>query len=293
MISRQYYRAAGVRSAIAALEKHKLSHPVLIAGGTDLMLQLEKGSIHTDLLVDISQVRELKRIRVRGNEVCIGSAATFSEIIESSLLQETLPILVDASRQVGAPQIRNMGTIGGNVCTASGAADLVPCLVALDASVILAGSQGERSLQIREFIRGNRRTLLEPGELLKEIRIRKMEKFSAAAFTKMGLRASQAISVVNAAVLLAVRKTVITEAVIVVGCAGPKAVLCQNASNRLIGIPPSERAFQLAGEDALQELAPMDDIRGSAAFRNHLAAVLVARTLEQAYTRILQSKDTS
>lgn len=286
-----YCRAESINSALAALNRTDFKHPVMIAGGTDLLLRLRKGVVKADLLVDISGIRELKRIQLHKDEVCIGAAVTFSEMIESPILQKELPLLVEASRQIGATQIRNMGTIGGNLCTASGAADLVPCLVALDAHLVLVGPQGERRLPIHDFILTNRKTALGPGELLQEIRVRQMPKAASSAFFKMGLRASQAISVVNAAVVLTMNFDTISHAVIVVGGAGPKAIRCREAEKELAGKAPSGDLFKKAGEAALAETSPMDDIRGSAAFREHLVNVLVEKALHLAHTRAIQKME--
>lgn len=288
---KSYCRAENITSALDALNKTDFKHPVIVAGGTDLLLRLRKGAVKADLLVDISGIHELKRIRLLKGEVSIGSAVTFSEMIESPIIQKEFPVIIEACRQIGATQIRNMGTIGGNICTASGAADLVPCLVALGAHLVLAGPRGEREIPIRDFILTNRKTALASGELLKEIRIERMASSSSVAFVKMGLRASQAISVVNTAVVLTLKSGRISNAVIVVGGAGPKAIRCQAAERELTGKLPSDELFKKAGEAVLNETSPMDDIRGSAAFREHLANVLVEKALHLAHARALRGME--
>ncbi|NLD47678.1 MAG: hypothetical protein GX660_10830, partial [Clostridiaceae bacterium] len=129
---KSYIRVNTIDEAISKLNKHQNSSKI-IAGGTDIMIQLRNNYKKIDLLVDVSQVSALKSIKRDRNKIIIGSAVTFSEIIESNILQQEIPILIEACRKIGAPQIRNMGTIGGNICTASGAADMVPCLFALNA----------------------------------------------------------------------------------------------------------------------------------------------------------------
>jgi carbon-monoxide dehydrogenase medium subunit len=180
-----------------------------------------------------------------------------------------------------------MGTIGGNICTASGAADLVPCLVALEADVILEGINGDRRISVQEFILANRKTMLHSSELLREVRIKKMKMGSGAAFIKMGLRSSQAISVVNSAVVLWIKDGQISKAVIVVGCAAPKAIRCPNAEKKLLNKRPSDELFKMSGNNAIMDINPMDDIRGSAEFRSHLVGVLVTKALQRAYQKCL------
>lgn len=287
MMYSNYYRAKSVAAAISFLDSHKSSHPILVAGGTDIILQLYNGSVKTDTLVDISHIRELKHVKLSREKISIGSSVTFSEMIETDIIGREFPILVEACRQIGATQIRNMGTLGGNICTASGAADMVPCLVALDAELVLFSVEGERVIFISSFIQTNRKTALKPTELLKEVRIKRLPPSTGAAFVKMGLRASQAISVLNTAVTLSLDEGLISRAAVVVGCAGPKAINCTNATEMLLGNKPTEDLFQAVGTAVLEELSPMSDIRSSSAFRNHIAGVLVPRALRLAHERIL------
>lgn len=277
---KQFHRAKDIKSAINALQEK--SKNIIIAGGTDLMVQFRNQLNGCDQLVDISQIKELAQIRVFEKEISIGAVTTFSEIIESFSLQQELSLLVEAARKIGAPQIRNMGTIGGNICTASGAADLVPCLFALNAKVVLASASGERILPIRDFIFDNRKTAINQEEILTEVIINRLPVNASSAFVKFGLRNSQAISIINSAVILYFDDDVISDASIVVGCAGPKAIICNKASNLLKNRPPSDDLFASAGEMVAEEIAPITDLRGSANYRRHLASTLVIRALKRA-----------
>jgi len=254
----------------------------IIAGGTDLMIQLRNDLINCEYIIDITKINQLKGINCDGANVSIGSTVTFAEIMESSLLEKESDLLINACRQIGAVQIRNMGTIGGNICTASGAADLIPCLIALDAQIVLVNIEGERKISINDFIVDNRRTTIKPNELLKEVIIPRLPASSTTEFIKFGQRKSQAISIINIAVLFDYELDYISNAKIVVGCAGPKAILCKEAPSILRGEVPSEKLFKKAGKSVINEIFPIDDIRASAEFRNHLATTLVTKALTMA-----------
>jgi len=283
MLYNSYIRVSDIKSAIEILDKKRSEKPILLAGGTDIVNNIRKSAVKPGILVDISQIPELKQISDTDKKVIIGSAVTFSEIIESPVIASGFPLLIQACEKIGAPQIRNMGTIGGNICTASGAADLVPCLMALNAEVVLAGAKGERCIPLEDFILGNRKTALNPDELLISVKIRKLPDDYSGVFLKLGQRASQAISIVNVAVVMMMREGKISDARIVAGCVGPKAILCTESCNTLIGRSPSQELFNTVGELVLEEITPISDIRGSDAFRNHIARVLITRALECAY----------
>jgi xanthine dehydrogenase FAD-binding subunit len=286
MLYRTYKRANSLRSAVSLLNNEDYEKPYLIAGGTDLFIRLKKGIIKPDLLLDISQIKELKKIRIAKGTVFIGAAVTYTELVESELIKNELPLVYDASLKVGSPQIRNIGTIGGNICTASGAADMVPCLFALNAKVILASESDERIVPINDFVVSNRKTSIKLKEILKGILIDKPSKTCSTAFLKFGFRESLAISVVNTAVALEIKSGIISDSMIVLGCVGPRAITCKLAQQELRGKAPSEKLFKWAGELAVQEISPVDDIRGSDEFRKHLARVLVCRALNSASSKI-------
>lgn len=285
MLYETYHQVKSIKAAIDILLDKKYKSPQIIAGGTDILPQFKKGIIKPDILVDISKIKDLTKIRITKDMISIGAAVTFTEIIESKIIRMESPLLIEASKQVGSPQIRNMGTIGGNICTASGAADLVPCLFALDAKIILVRRQGERTIPIRDFILSNRKIPIKLGELVKEVAFKRLPTTTSAAFIKLGLRESISISVVNAAVILDIKAGVISDSTIVIGCVGPKAICCKSTQELLKGKIPSESLFKQASEIIVKEISPIDDIRGSAVFRLHLAKVLVYKALNSAVSK--------
>jgi CO/xanthine dehydrogenase FAD-binding subunit len=277
----QYHLARSLPDAIERLSKDQAARP--IAGGTDLMIQIASAQAKVKTLVDISQLEELKQIQQENGTVSIGAAVTYQQIIDSPVLRQAAPLLVEASRRVGAAQIQHMGTIGGNIANASPAGDTLPVLYALDAWLVLESPNGRRVLPLNQFILGVRRTALQPGELITQVCFAGLDaQQTGSAFVKFGLRQSQAISVVSAAVVLQRSNSHIESAAVALGAVAPTAVRSPHAEAALCGQTPSADLFAGAGAACLQDIRPIDDIRGSAAFRRHLAKKIVQRALEKA-----------
>ncbi len=283
MLYKAYRIPRALPEAIAILAGEPGARP--IAGGTDLMVQLQARTVKARLLVDISRLPELKGISLVAGEIQIGAAVTYQEMLDSPLLRRAAPLLLEASRQVGAAQIQHMGTIGGNLANASPAGDLLPPLYALDAVLCLNGPQGERQLPISAFILGVRRTALQPGELITSIRFKASEAGQGSSFVKFGLRQSQTISVVSVAAWLWVKAGVIHTAAVALGAVAPTVIRVPTAEQVLTGKGGTALLFEQAGEAARGEACPIADIRGSASFRRHLVGPLVQRALQSAWDR--------
>lgn len=281
MLYKEYLCARTLSEALAWLGEKPGTRP--IAGGTDLMVQLQARTAQASRLVDISRLPELKEIRLSNGMVHIGAAATYQAIIDSEILREAAPLLVESSRQVGAAQVQHMGTIGGNIANASPAGDLLPPLYALEAWLTLVSSRGERQQPIREFILGVHRTTLRPGEIITAVHFEALKPGESSSFVKFGLRQSQMISVVSVAARLQAVDGIIRSACIGLGAVAPTVVCSLAAENTLIGKPGSPYLFEQAGDAARRDSSPIDDIRGSAAFRRHLVGPLVQRALQSAW----------
>lgn len=283
MLYKEYRCPKNLPEALALLGSAADARP--IAGGTDLMVQLEARTAKAGLLVDISRLPELQEITLSRGQVRIGAAVTYQAIIDSPVVQREAPLLVEASRQVGAAQVQHMGTLGGNIANASPAGDLLPPLYALDARLVLAGPGGERELPVADFILGVRRTALRPAELITAICIPARSSGEGGSFVKFGLRQSQVISVVSVACRLQSLDGVIQAAALALGAVGPTVLRARRAEQLLSGRPAGPLLFEQAGEAARQDACPIDDIRGSAAFRRHLVGPLVQRALQAAWER--------
>ena len=245
----------------------KAEHPEarFLQGGTDVMVELNFAHSRPAVIVNLAELAELRGFAEDGDGLRLGSGLTYTEAMAAPLAAR-LPALAEASRTVGSPQIRNRGTIGGNLGTASPAGDALPPLLVDRAVVELASVRGVRTLPLEEFLLGVKRTALEPDELITAVRVR--PGGGAQTFMKVGPRNAMVIAVCSLAVV------VDTEAAEVRAAFGSAAVTA-----RLVTVPLAEAASL---PDRVAEAAsPIDDVRGSAAYRRRALRVLAARALER------------
>jgi len=253
----------------------------LVAGGTDVLVELQRGVKATRTLIDISAIHDLKYIRHEGEYLYLGALATHNDVVASEACVEHALPLAQACWEVGAPQIRTRATLAGNVVTASPANDTITPLMALDAEVVLVSMEGERVVPLHDFYPGVRRTLLKPDELLREIRVPAMTGNQRGLFLKLGLRRAQAISVINVALVLTFDEEQISEARITLGCLAPTIVHASTAEGYLKGKALDAAVCDEAGRLANEDVTPNDDIRGSARYRRATLAALVAQGLQR------------
>lgn len=252
----------------------------LVAGGTDLVVEQQRGVKPTARLIDLSAVAELRYLRAEAGSIALGALATHNDVLAARHLQAALLPLAQACIEIGAPQIRTRATIAGNIVTASPANDTITPLVALDAILTLASSQGERRLPLGEFYTGFRTTALRPDELVREIRFEALGPQRRGMFLKLGLRRAQAIAVINVAVVLGFTGERIREARIALGCVAPTIVRAENAERALVGHALERGTIALVAQLAEREIAPIDDIRADAGYRRETMGALVAQALE-------------
>ena len=238
---------------------------VPIQGGTDVMVELNFDRARPAALLNLNEVGELRGWSRDNGSVRFGAALTYTEAMDAPLA-ETLPALAEASRTVGGPQIRNRGTVGGNLGTASPAGDALPPLLIGEAVVELASVRGEREVPLPEFLTGPKRNALADDELIVGVRVRAAD--GPQTFMKIGPRNAMVISVVSLALTVDRGRDEIRAAF---GSAGPVAALVTAPLAELDGF--AERV----GEEA----SPIDDVRGSAAYRRHSLRVLTVRALER------------
>ena len=274
------------RHAVALLAEHAPSARIL-AGGTDLLVDL-KSSPHTPrVVIDISRAEDLKIIARTDEGLSIGALVTHAEIMRSPLIREMFPALAEAAHSIGAVQTRNLGTLGGNLVTGVPSMDSGPTLLALDALVTVAGPAGRRQMPLGEFFVAPRKTALQPAELLAEIVIPRQNLGKPAQFLKFGLRKGQALALVNVAASLWVDwdTNVFVAPRIALGAVAPTVIRASKAEALLEGRAVTPEAMAEAGRMAAGEARPINDFRASAAYRRELIAVLTKRALEGAYAR--------
>ena len=286
-----YLRPTALADALAALADPKLIHPsenadrlTLLAGGTDFYPAQTARAAWLEAnprnVLDISGIAELKGIRQSETGIALGALTTWAEIRDAGL-PRAFDGLKLAAREVGGQQIQNRGTIAGNLCNASPAADGVPPLLTLDASVQVASLRGRRSLPLAQFITGNRRTVLAPDELVTAVHVPKSHAGACSTFLKLGARTYLVISIVSVAAVADVGNDGrIAGAAIAVGaCSAVPQRLAQLECD-LSGVAVANAVHVVVAEH-LAGLQPIDDVRGSADYRRHAALVVTRRALVQ------------
>lgn len=278
-----YITAGNVEEALNALADHG-ERARIVAGATDLILEIELGVRKgIEVLVDVTRIPGLDEIRLdaEGN-IHLGPLVTHNDCVASELIRERALPLAQAAWEVGAPQIRNRSTVAGNIITASPANDTIPPLMALGASVVLRSAQGEHTLALQDFYVGLRQTVMRPDEMLVDIFFPALNPGTQrGAFIKLALRRAQAISVVDAAVVLTMGGDKVAQAAITLGAVTPVIVHAEEAEKYLQGRTLDSESIAQAAELALKAANPIDDVRSSAAYRREMVKVAVRRLLHE------------
>jgi carbon-monoxide dehydrogenase medium subunit len=274
-------RPLTVEDALAALATHAGAARV-VAGGTDVLVELQRGVKLTETLIDVSALRALKYVRREGATIALGGLATHNDLLGAPFARAAALPLAQACIEVGAPQIRARGTIAGNLVTASPANDTIAPLIALDAELVLVSSSGERTLPLNGFYTGFRATALRADELIREIRFRALGGARRGIFLKLGLRRAQAISVIDLAVVVELDAGgSVRDARIVLGCLAPTVIRAPRAERALLGARLDAATIAHAAHAAVEDAAPIGDVRGSAGYRRSTLAALVTQALER------------
>jgi CO/xanthine dehydrogenase FAD-binding subunit len=270
-----YLRPTQLADAVAALARAPLA---VLAGGTDFY-PARVGRAVADDILDITALAALKGIVEESDRFRVGAAVTWSELIAAELPGwfEGLKL---AAREVGGVQIQNAGTVAGNLCNASPAADGVPALLALDAAVELVSQQGRRVLPLAAFITGNRRTARRADELMTAVLVPKPRHPARAAFAKLGARRYLVISIVMASAAIEIAETRVAAARVAVGACSPVAQRLPALEAALVGRAAAPGLGEAVAPEHLLALSPIDDVRGTAVYRREAGRTLVARLLE-------------
>jgi CO/xanthine dehydrogenase FAD-binding subunit len=252
-----------------------------IAGGTDLMLLMEREQYRPDVLIDITRIPSLQKLDVSAQTVTIGAAVTYSELLASKTLCDAVPFLAKAIRTIGGVQVRNIATMVGNLANASPAGDTLPTLYALEAEVHTFGPQGSHLMPVGQFVLDVRKTALKPGELITHVSFELPKPHWYGSFQKLGLRRSMAIALASVAVLLHIDDGVIKQARIALGSVAPTVIRASAAEGSLVGSSLEEDRIERAGQLSSEVSKPIDDVRGSAHYRKAVVIGLVRRALNE------------
>jgi carbon-monoxide dehydrogenase medium subunit len=275
-----YINATTVEEVLQIL-RYQGERARIVAGGTDLILELERG-IRTGIetIIDVTRIPNLDQITIDEDDVIhLGPLVTHNHCVESKLIRERAYPLARAAWEVGAPQIRNRGTIAGNLITASPANDTITPLVALGASVTLQSRHGTHSVPLKDFYTGVRKTVMQHDEMLVDISFPALTSTQRGTFIKLALRRAQAISVVDVALVLDLDADTVRTASITLGSVAPTIIHADEAEQYLVGKTLSEDVFEEAARLTMNASRPIDDVRGSAAYRREMVRVCTLRGL--------------
>ncbi len=253
----------------------------VIAGGTDLLVNMKKRTFVPGCLVSLRRVGSLQRVERKKAFVEIGSHMTVSELAMSDVITGMFPVLARSASSLGSPLIRNRATIGGNIVTARPAADLPPALMVLGAKVELKRKGKKRTLPLDRFFKGPGSTVIGKDEVLTKIIIPETAPFTGGDYIKLGHRAALEIAIVAVASRITLDRPggVIKDASIVLSAVAPTAVHAVGAEEMLVGARPSDKLFAEAAKLAMDDSSPIDDIRGGAGYRRDMVGALTKRTL--------------
>ncbi len=283
----EYKTPSSPQEVVEILEK--TDNARIVAGGTDLILEIERGlRKDAETLIDVTRIPDLDRIVLDEDDVIhLGPMITHNHVAGSKLLQERAYPLVRACWEVGANQIRNRATVAGNLITASPANDTITPLMALGASVTLLSTQGERTVPLKDFYLGVRKTVMRPDEMLMDISFPALKESQRGTFIKLALRRAQAIAVINVAIVLGMDTSTtlstgvdtVKSASITLGAVSPTIIHAEEAETYLVGKALTEDVIDEAANLAMKASRPIDDIRGSADYRREMVRVNTARGL--------------
>jgi xanthine dehydrogenase iron-sulfur cluster and FAD-binding subunit A len=279
-----YERPTSLGEALELLQ-HYGARARIVAGGTDVLLEVQQGIKPTETLIDVTALRDLKYQRVENGILHLGALTTHNDVLRSQACRQYALPLMQACREVGAPQIRARATLVGNVITASPANDTISPLMALGAEVVLLSRKGERVVPLRDFYPGRRSTVCRPDELVRELRLPALAPAQRGLFIKLGLRRAQAISVINIAFVLTFdARERVSAARIALGCVAPTIVRATRAEEYLTGKRLDAIICAEAGKLASADIHPIDDMRATASYRLAMIAALVTQGLQRLAT---------
>lgn len=276
-----YYNAKSVEEAAALLKEHPDTR--IISGGSDVLIKIREGKMAGTSLVCIRDIKEIQGVSKKDNgDIYIGAGTTFSHITNDPIIQECIPVLGEAVDQVGGPQIRNIGTIGGNICNGAVSADSAPTVFSLNALLRIEDGNGGRTVPVKEFYLGPGRVDLKRGEILTHVII-PAEEYQGyrGHYIKYSMRKAMDIATLSCSVVSRVNmeKNILEDVRITFGVAAPVPFRCEKTEDALKGMSVSEELYQTIEESVRQEISPRDSWRASREFRLQIGGEIAKRAL--------------
>lgn len=282
----KYFAPRTMEEALSLLLEYQEQARV-IAGGTDLLVQMKHGDILPEYIINIRGIPEQDYI-IYDDRVglSIGTLATIHSLEDSPLIKEKFDVLAQAASKLGTPQIRNRATLAGNLCNAAPSAELAPALIVLGAKARIMGTAGERAVLIEDFFIGPGLTVLKPDEILAEIQVPNLLPHSGQVYIKHTIRKALDLAIVGVAVIATLDGEVLSNVKIALGAVAPTPIRAKKAEEILTGKRLEDDLLEKAGLIAAEESSPISDVRSSADYRRKMVGVLVARAIKQAAEQV-------
>ncbi|MFC1971148.1 FAD binding domain-containing protein [Chloroflexota bacterium] len=286
MLQSKYFSPKSLQEAITLLSEYREASRI-VAGDTDLLVQMKNRVAQPGFLINISGIRDLSYINYDEKDgLRIGALTTVGSVAKSSLVKDKFDVLARAAGTLGTPTIREQATIGGNLCNAAPSADTVPALLVLGARVKIAGEDGEKNIPIEELFMGPGCTIIKHDQVLTEIQIPDLPPQSGAVYIKQSRRQGADLAVVGVAVLVVIKGGIIDDVRIALGAVAPTPIRARKAEEVVKGQKLDDKLLDESGRVASLESKPISDVRSSADYRRKLVAVLVKRAIRQAVEQI-------
>lgn len=271
----KYYRASSVEDAVKLMDNPQAK---LKAGGTDLIPQMKRGALSFETLIDICGIKSLEKIHETDNTVEIGPLVSLNQLIHSEIVVKYCPVLSESASTMAGPQIRNMGTIGGNICNASPAGDMIPGLIVMDAHFEITGTNGIRNISADEFFTGPGKTVMTKNEMLTKIVVPKLITGAKAVYIKHGRRNAMEIAQVGVACMIC-QEDKITKTRIALGAVAPTPIRALEAEKILTGSDGNAGIIVEAAKAARSSCKPITDVRTTSEYRAEIVEVLTKRAI--------------
>jgi CO/xanthine dehydrogenase FAD-binding subunit len=284
----EYFAPKSLNQALKLLAE-KGDGARVMAGGTDLVIKMKNGLLKPQAIIFLKEVEGLDRISFKaGKGLFIGATALLADVAGHKTIQKRFPALAASAEETANVQIRNMGTVAGNLCNAAPSADNAPSLIAMNAEVLLAGAKGERRLPLDEFFHGPGQNALDPGEIMTAIWVPLPPANFGTSYQHVSARGKVDISAVCVGAMAGFDGTVCNEVRICLGAVAPIPLRARETEKMLKGQPWTAELINAAGDKAAEEAKPISDMRASAEYRKEMVAVLTRRALEEAQKRAVQ-----
>ena len=280
----RYESPATTKEAVALLAKEKGSAHVL-AGGTDLLVRMKTGFVEPDLVVDIKRIPDMNSIKKTASGFRIGAAVSGAALGANKDVSKAWPGVVEATNLIGSDQIQGRCTMVGNLCNASPAADSVPAMIAAGAKAVVVGKGSRRTVPVEKIVTGPGSTSLKKGEVIEAITLPKPSKRTGDAYLRFTPRTEMDIAVVGVGISLTLERGVVKKARVALGAVAPTAILVPAAARALVGSKLDDKALDKLAAACQKACNPIDDKRGTAAYRIRVAGVLAKRAAKIAYQR--------